>query len=59
MNLENLTYDELQNAILLEDDLKDFYATLDEEKFLNKEYSFDELNNLLTEWMTINDDCEI
>jgi hypothetical protein len=56
LDLNTITAEDLKNEILLSDDLNDFYNTLNEDKFLNDEYSREELVTLLEDWLTVNAD---
>ncbi len=55
-DLNTISYQDLQNEILLSEDLNEFYITLDEEKFLKSEYSRAELVEMLEDWLEINAD---
>ena len=56
LDLNTISYQDLQNEILLSEDLAQFYITLDEQKFLNSEYTLAELIYLLESWLEINAD---
>ena len=56
LDLNTISYQDLQNEILLSEDLAQFYITLDEQKFLNSEYTLAELLYLLESWLEINAD---
>lgn len=56
LDLNTISYQDLQNEILLSEDLNEFYITLDEEKFLKSEYSRAELVEMLEDWLEINAD---
>ena len=56
LDLNTISYQDLQNEILLSEDLAQFYITLDEQKFLNSGYTLAELLYLLESWLEINAD---
>lgn len=56
LDLNTISYQDLQNEILFSEDLNEFYITLDEEKFLKSEYSRAELVEMLEDWLEINAD---
>ena len=56
LDLNTISYQDLQNEILLSEDLSQFYITLDEQKFLSSEYSREELVETLENWLEINAD---
>jgi hypothetical protein len=58
INLDTISKTELETLILCEEDLKDFYSTLDEQKFLWEKYTKEELGELLLNWMEANDECK-
>lgn len=56
LDLNTISFQDLQNEILLSEDLSQFYITLDEQKFLNSGYTLAELLYLLESWLEINAD---
>lgn len=56
LDLNTISYQDLQNEILLSEDLSQFYITLDEVKFLNSEYNREDLIELLENWLEVNAD---
>ena len=56
LDLNTISFQDLQNEILLSEDLSQFYITLDEQRFLNSGYSLAELFYLLESWLEINAD---
>lgn len=56
LDLNTISFQDLQNEILLSEDLSQFYITLDEQRFLNSEYTLAELLYLLESWLEINAD---
>jgi hypothetical protein len=56
LDLNTISFQDLQNEILLSEDLSQFYITLDEQRFLNSGYSLAELLYLLESWLEINAD---
>jgi len=57
MNPMNLTYDELCSELVCNDELTSFYYTLDEERFLNNQYSLEDLRELLMQWFINGDEA--
>lgn len=56
LNLNTISKEELFNEILLNEDLNDFYITLDEKKFLSFSYELEELKEMLESWLINNCD---
>lgn len=56
LDLNTISFRDLQNEILLSEDLSQFYITLDEQRFLNSGYNLAELLYLLENWLEINAD---
>jgi len=53
MNVQTATLEELQNEILFNDDL---YKEIEEKRFLNNEYTKDELIEIVTNWVIKEDE---
>lgn len=49
--IEDMNYEELQNAVLFEDDMS-LYEMFEEKKFLDKGYTEDELRTTILTWIT-------